>query len=616
MKIKSYYNDAIIGNSNMVVSFSKKGELLRLNYPSIDYKQFVDFFYTGIKVNSSNIIYLHDDINNKYNQYYTENTNILNTEIENTYFNLQIKQTDFVSVNKNLLVKKYEFKNNHNIDLTVNFLAYSKLLSNENNMVSSKIEDNVMSQYTHDYTMRIFSNKEILSYQLNDVDQNIQKGVVEDKDYIGMSAGSCVSYDLKTIKPGEKVEFSLFIYIQKNEEDAKDSELIKLKKINVKSEYQSTKKYWEKYVQEHNRSFNKKTKNIEQIKKIYTRTILLFPLLLNKKTGGISAALEIDENMTKCGRYSYCWPRDAVFMTKAIDLLKMEKEAERFYKVFCKKTQSENGMWEQRFYTDGRLAPCWGYQIDETASVVFGVYEHYKYSKNISFLKSSLKMCEKAVNYLQNYIDDIFTNKQIQASYDLWEMNEGIHLYSLSSIYAAFESMKNIYKEIKKSYKVEIAEKINDLETYKKKVKKYIDLNLYTDRALTRNTKDKLVDISTVGTVVPFKVFKPKEKIVENMIEKINMSLRTYTGGYLRFESDHYIGGQNPWVISNLWMAMYYIAAGKRKNAEECFEFVLNTANEHGFLAEQVDNDTMEPIWVMGLGWTHAMFIIAVNELM
>lgn len=71
------------------------------------------------------------------------------------------------------------------------------------------------------------------------------------------------------------------------------------------------------------------------------------------------------------GRYSYCWPRDSIYITKAQDFLKMEKETEKFYKVFCKMTQSKNGMWEQRFFTDGTLAPCWGYQIDETAGVIF-----------------------------------------------------------------------------------------------------------------------------------------------------------------------------------------------------------------------------------------------------
>ena len=60
----------------------------------------------------------------------------------------------------------------------------------------------------------------------------------------------------------------------------------------------------------------------------------------------------------------------------------MKKETEKFYSNFCRMTQSKNGMWEQRFYTDGKLAPSWGYQIDETASVVYGVYSHYEYTKS------------------------------------------------------------------------------------------------------------------------------------------------------------------------------------------------------------------------------------------
>ena len=128
---------------------------------------------------------------------------------------------------------------------------------------------------------------------------------------------------------------------------------------------------------------------------------MLFPLLTNQSSGGVAAAIEVDEEKENCGRYGYCWPRDAVFITKAYDKLKMQKETEKFYKNFCKNTQNKNGMWEQRFYTDGRLAPCWGYQIDETASVIFGVYNHYKVFEDVKFLKDNLKMCEKALNFLQ-----------------------------------------------------------------------------------------------------------------------------------------------------------------------------------------------------------------------
>ena len=135
MKTK-YFNDAIIGNKNLKATFSKKGELLRLYYPNIDFRQFIDEFMVGIKVNDSRFINLADDINNVYSQNYIEQTNILNTEILNTYFNLKIVQTDFVSSKENILVKRYKFINNNNIKLNIDLLLHSKLLSSNNNTVS------------------------------------------------------------------------------------------------------------------------------------------------------------------------------------------------------------------------------------------------------------------------------------------------------------------------------------------------------------------------------------------------------------------------------------------------------------------------------------------------
>ena len=65
---KKYYNEAIIGNDKIVASFSSKGEMLRLFYPTRDCRQFVDTMLAGVKVNDSAIICLHDDINNQYEQ--------------------------------------------------------------------------------------------------------------------------------------------------------------------------------------------------------------------------------------------------------------------------------------------------------------------------------------------------------------------------------------------------------------------------------------------------------------------------------------------------------------------------------------------------------------------
>ena len=629
--MEKYLNEAIIGNKNMLATFSYKGEMLRLSYPNRDNRQYLKYFHTGVKINDSDLIYLHDDINNTYLQYYDTDTNILNTEVRNTYFNLKILQTDFAAIKEDILVKKYTFINDSTIDLDVKFLIYSELLSDQNNFVSGMKIDTGMIQYAHDFSVATFSKTEkLLSHQINGSCNTIHSAQVYDKDYIGMSKDSSISYDIGIILPGQKKEIEICVYIDESKKTmhAVEDEIERIRKIDLNKEYSSVKSYWRKYVKEHNGLDLKEPTNSyeEKIQDIYRRSILLFPLLTNQSTGGIIAAPEVDEDLTQCGRYAYCWPRDAVFITKALDILKMTKESEKFYSNFCKMTQSKNGMWEQRFYTDGKLAPCWGYQIDETASVVYGVYTHYEYTKDEEFLKNNLQMCEKAIEFLKKYIRDLFDKTEIyHVSYDLWEMYEGTHLYSLASIFAAFDSMIKIYNVLGKNVsdfennrlkEQKVSNNIEEMSKLQMEIRKYIDENLYDEsrKSYVRNTDDKRIDISLLGAVVPFNMFSTKEKKVLNTIENINLTLRTYTGGYQRFEYDHYRNGA-PWVIANLWMTLYYLETGEKKKAKDTFDFVLKTAGKHSLLGEQIDNNTLKPNWVIGLGWSHAMFVIVLEKL-
>ena len=644
-----YLNEAIIGNKNMLATFTSKGEMQRIYFPNKENRQYINFFHTGVKVNNSDLIYLHEDINNVYRQYYDTDTNILNTEVTNTYFNLTIVQTDCILIKENVLLKRYVFLNESKIDLDLEFYIHSELLSDENNHVGCKIIDYGMMQYAHDFNVSTFAKGyNINRHQINGSKENIKRGEIYDKDYIGMSKDSSISYKIGTIKPNDKKVLEICVLIDENKNVSEmEDEIDRVRRIDFNKEYSNTKSYWRKYVKNHNGLNLKEPQNEydEKIFDIYKRSILLFPLLTNHETGGIIAGAEIDEYFTKCGRYGYCWPRDAVFVTRAMDILKMQKETEKFYKNFCQKTQSKNGMWEQRFYTDGKLAPCWGYQIDETASVVYGVYEHYKVAKSDKFLKDNLKMCEKAIEFLKKYTKDWLDLKDIEKdvvkeeiekerkngkhkyhiSYDLWEMCEGIHLYSLSSIYSAFEAMKQIYNILGKNIsgfdnnrlkEEKINKNEKELEYLQLEIKKFIEKNMYDENSNSylRNTEDKKMDISMLGMVVPFNMFSAKDKKVKNTIEKINLSLRTYTGGYQRFENDHYMNG-NPWPIANLWVTLYYLEIGEKEKAKETFDFVVKTSGRHEFLGEQVDNNTLKPNWVIGLGWSHAMFVIVLEAL-
>ena len=64
-----------------------------------------------------------------------------------------------------------------------------------------------------------------------------------------------------------------------------------------------------------------------------------------------------------------------------------------------------------------------------------------------------------------------------------------------------------------------------------------------------------------------------------------------------------------------------YFKSKRKKNeieiakAKECLEFVVKTSTKHGYLGEQVNNETMQPAWVIGLGWSHALFAIVISKL-
>lgn len=287
--MKTYFNDAIIGNKELKASLTDKGELVRICYPNVDFRQIVDFINMGVKINDSNIIYLHDDPNNIFSQGYIEDTNILTTHIKNTYFNLKMEQTDFVSIGTNCIIRKYIFINEHDIDLDIKFLVHSKLLTDDNNFVGAKVIENGLMQYSHEYNMMIVSNDlKLNSHKINGTDEVIYSGILYDKDYIGMSNNSAISYDVGVLKPGEKKEFSIIIFIFENK-DKKQIEDInskeeEVKKIVPKKELQNAKNYWKKYLKSHiSHDLDDENLYKKRVNKIYKRTILLYPLLTNAR---------------------------------------------------------------------------------------------------------------------------------------------------------------------------------------------------------------------------------------------------------------------------------------------------------------------------------------------
>ena len=152
-------------------------------------------------------------------------------------------------------------------------------------------------------------------------------------------------------------------------------------------------------------------------------------------------------------------------------------------------------------------------------------------------------MLEKAVEFLLEYIDDIINKKgKMQVSYDLWEMHEGVSAYSLSCIFAAFNSMLKIYSELEGEFaenrlkQENVVKQREILEHGLEDIKEYIKQNLYNEerKSFVRSKTDNSIDMSVLGLVTPFEVFSPNEKKITNTVETINLNLRTYTRRILK----------------------------------------------------------------------------------
>jgi glucoamylase len=637
--MKPYNNNAVVGNGSMLGCISQKGELIRLYWPHIDYPQHIERFKMGINTPGSeySTLWLEED-NFKSNQKYLQETNILETEHVDFQNTIKIEQLDFCTVNKNTLIRKIKITNTGQEKRETGFFIHSSGITTSRNLLSSLFDFDTDSliHYRHGYYMGISLSLEIKEFQLgHDSLELARKGTLGGFDSIGMMPDGAVYSNIGEIKPGESKEFSVFITLSDSLNGLKE-EMHLLKKIDTENELKETDNYWKDFLHKLKVPGIKDKKT----KELYKRSILVFALMADRKSGGLLASPEIDEGFSKCGRYAYCWGRDAAFITEAMDITGMYPAVDRFYD-WAFKTQNEDGSWHQRYYMDGNLAPSWGLQVDETGTLLFGIMKHYEEIKDKEFLKKAWESVKKACGFLIRFKDK--ETGLSMPSYDLWEERYGEHSYSTAAVYGGLKAASEIagilghnaeskeYKEEADKFKCaaiknlwskerghflrSIRVKMNPWGMDSSPDKVYIMVNskgYYRD--FTK--EDPSIDISLLGLSIPFGMIDIKNEKMKATALKVKEKLdNKNSGGILRYENDDYAGG-NPWILTTLWLAMYYIETNKQEEAKKYLDWVLKGATHLGLLPEQVEKNSGKPHWVIPLTWSHAMFIITVDRLL
>lgn len=364
-----------------------------------------------------------------------------------------------------------------------------------------------------------------------------------------------------------------------------------------------------------------------------TKSLLVIKAHIDKRGGVIASC---DSSIYNYGRdyYSYVWPRDGAFVLWPLIRLGYTLEAKRFFN-FCADIMHKDGYMMHKYQPDKAVGSTWhpllhgrkkelAIQEDETAIVLFMLGEYLDYSKDEKFVEELYDtFVKRAANFMAGFIDKQ-TNLP-HASYDLWEEKFATHTYTAAITYKALCVATDLadrfgYEEDYSHWK-QAAERLqaNSAAFYdgeRKAYRKSIMLQDNGDVAL-----DNTLDVSSWYGAFMFDYETNKQNIIDGA-KAIEQELLNSApaGGVPRYEYDNYFASEpkykgNPWFVTTLWLAQYYIRANHTEQASQLIVWCLEHASSSGMLSEQVHPETGVHTGVSPLVWSHAELVNTVLDI-
>jgi glucoamylase len=638
---KPYLIDAIIGNSSLLASLGRNGRLHRMWWPHIDTPQHIDAMRTGIAYDDGRLSWFDDEESGwRHSCAYVERSNTVAIAAIHDTEPLAVDSLHFAVPGQNLLVRQYTFTNRGTSPASFYFVVHSSFLISENTLYNTTMfneNDDALIHFRHRYFFALSSANVCSKFQAGLPWHEMTGGTLQKLSgkTIEMSGDGAMAWQINGLEPGASLTIPLFISAGHNEPEALQT-LREAKGKSAADWAALTNAYWHGYLEEAAPCPLPEVK----IRSLYERSLLMFKLMSDRDSGSIIAAPEFDEHFSRCGGYAFCWGRDAAFITSALDRAGLYELSESFYE-WTLQSQSPDGSWQQRHYHDGSLAPSWGLQIDEGASILWGMRQHYLVKRDQDFAKKVWPAVERGAAFLEAFLEP--GSGLPRPSIDLWEEREASHTYSSAAVYGGLTAAAEFARDAGEIAKAErwstaaagIAQAINetcwneDAQSYYRGLHLTVPQSRYEEAVATGKSgftqklnkgyvrhvlkHDEMPDISLLGISHPFGAVAPDSERMRSTADALEAALTVPgVGGIKRYGDDHYIGG-NPWILTTLWLAQYRIASGEPDKAQQWLDWAVSHATETGLLPEQIDKNTGETAWVVPLTWSHAMFVSTVH---
>lgn len=376
-------------------------------------------------------------------------------------------------------------------------------------------------------------------------------------------------------------------------------------------------------------------------RELYRRSILTARAHVDNR-GGIIAASDYD--ITKFARdtYAYVWPRDGAVVANSLDRCGHEDITRKFF-LFAQRAITEEGFFLHKYTASGHIGSSWhpwvdaqgrrilALQEDETGLVLWSLWEHFRLHHNLDFvvdLYSTLVL--PAADWMCDYVDQ--ATGLPESSWDLWEERLGVHAFTVGAVHgglAAACNFAHLFGDVAAQDRFAAAiarlREAADRHLYRP------ELARFARRVMPKPDGTVEVDPcldSAIYGLWRFGMYPADEpRIVQTMTAIENeLGNKAACGGIARYTNDYYFQVEhdvdltpgNPWFICTLWMAQWRIATATSiadlKPARRIIDWTVAHQLPGGLLSEQVDPHSGAPLSVSPLTWSHAEFVITVDE--
>lgn len=397
---------------------------------------------------------------------------------------------------------------------------------------------------------------------------------------------------------------------------------------------ETTDNYWRAWINRRQFSFYGLTRDVVTL---FNKSLMIIRAHADEGGGIIASS---DANGWQKGKDTYCyvWPRDGVMAALALARAGDFNVARKFF-TFCTEALGGGEYFMHKYGPDKSLGSSWlpwfkngeaqlPIQEDETALVLSGLWEYYELSKDLEFVEALYNpLIKKTADFMVLYRDA--KTGLPRPSYDLWEEKYGVSTFTAASVYGALIAAGRF---------AALLGKVKNEQVYRLaagEIKEGIMAHLYNAQSgmfykLGHFSKDEIrydatADISSVYGVFAFGVLPVGDEKLAQAMQRTREAVSCHNGigGLARYEGDGYYRGNqrcpaNPWFITTLWLAQYYIKTAKSEAdlvpARETFQWVLKYAQASGVLSEQLDPETGEQLSVAPLVWSHAELVNSIVQ--